>query len=290
SGFSDAWAASCGEVTPFERAVLHSGERAGTLGEVFDQLAGYLDDQHELRESVTTAMLYPMFVLGLAVVVAIAMFGFILPNLQRLFTESAMQLPWLTRMIMASSQWGLRVFLPVGIAAGACAWFAIGSIRRNPAQRERMEQMLFGWPLVGRGYKLLVNVRFAQTMSLLLRGGVGIVEAMELAGMATGSVWLGRLLKHEAGAVRDGAPLAKVLRNVPPLGGALPGWVHAGEASGHLQPLLSRAGERFQHQWRLYIKRVTAVLEPVLILIVAVIVLIVALAVLMPILQMNKAM
>jgi type II secretory pathway component PulF len=290
AGFSEAWSAAGAGITPFEKAVLRSGEKAGNLGDILDQLATYLEDQHQLRESVKTALLYPVFVLGLAIVVAVAMFGFILPNMRKLFEQTAAELPLITRILMGFGDIGAAWVL-VALAAMASGVYAgLAAVRRHPARRERMDQRLFRLPVIGKGYRLLASVRFARTLGLLLRGGVGLVEGMELAGAATGSPWLASRLRADAGAVRDGASLAQVLRNIPPFGGTLPGWIHAGEASGNLVAMLEKAAARHEHQWKMLVRRLTAVIEPVLILCVALIVMVIALAVLLPILRMNEGM
>jgi general secretion pathway protein F len=288
--FADAWAAIGPEITLFEKAVLVSGERAGTIGDVLHQLAGYLDEQEKLRDSVVSALIYPAIVTGLALLVGISMFGFIIPTMSDLFRESRIELPAITRMIMAAGRATSHFGIPLLLAAGAGVMLWIRKLKTDAVARERWEQRLFDLPFVGHGYRLLVNLRFSRTMSLLLRGGVPMVEAMELAGAATGSTWLRRCLHAEANSVRDGRTLAQALHNVGPLGGSLPGWIQAGEASGDLDRMLEQAAERYQQQWSRFVRRLTVIIEPVLILAVGLFVLVVALAILMPIMQLNKAM
>jgi general secretion pathway protein F len=143
--------------------------------------------------------------------------------------------------------------------------------------------------VTGTGYRILVNLRFAQTMSLLLRGGVQLVDGLELAGESTGSLWLGRLLREEAEQVRHGRSLSAALKNVPYLNASLPGWISAGEAGGSLEAMLDQAARRFQQRWAQYVRRNLSLLEPLLVLAVGVFVFLVALAVLLPILSLNQA-
>ena len=288
--FADAWATLGPEITPFETAVLISGERAGTIGDVLNQLGGYLDEQERLRDSVVSALIYPAIVTGLALLVGISMFGFIIPTISDLFRESKVELPMITRVFLGAGRFVFALGLPLLLASVAGCMLWIRHLRTNAAARERWEQSLFRLPLIARGYRILANLRFSRTMSLLLRGGVPIVEAMELAGAATGSTWLRRCLHAEANSVRDGRTLAQALRNVGPLGGSLPGWIQAGEASGDLDRMLEQAAERYQQQWTRFVRRVTVVIEPVLILAVGLFVLVVALAILTPIMQLNKAL
>jgi type II secretory pathway component PulF len=149
---------------------------------------------------------------------------------------------------------------------------------------------LFRTPLVQRGYSALVNLRFARTLSLLLGGGVSLVDGVILAGRATGSAWVARLAESGAEALRHGKNLAEAVRAIEPLSASLPGWIQAGEASGKLENLLENAGDRYQQQWDRLISRGLSVLEPLLILAVGLFVLLIALSILLPVMSLNQAM
>ena len=134
----------------------------------------------------------------------------------------------------------------------------------------------------------MCGVRFARTMSLLLRGGVPLVDGMEIAGRATGSNWIARLIKDESDQVRHGRSFSQSLRHIPPLGGLLSSWIQAGEASGSLDTLLHTAAERMQQQWTKFLNNALNLIGPILILLVGAFVLIIALAILLPILSLSS--
>jgi general secretion pathway protein F len=115
-----------------------------------------------------------------------------------------------------------------------------------------------------------------------------MVEALALAGRATGSAWVGRLAEEESKAVRHGSSLADAIRRIPPLAAALPAWIQAGEASGSLEKLLETAGTAMQQRWNRFVTRTLSWLEPVLIFSVGAFVLLVVLSVLLPIVSLNK--
>jgi general secretion pathway protein F len=290
ANMADALAAGSRALTPFEHAVIHAGERAGNLDAVLEQLADYLDEHLKLRESLASALIYPAIVIALAVGIGAVMLGVVIPSMSRLFQEGNMALPFLTRALLWTGQHLMPLALPILLILALVVVYLVYQLRHDPVRREAADQRLFRMPVIGHGYRLLAHVRFARTLGLLLRGGVPLVEGIELAGSATGSAWLRTLLKTEADAVRQGRTLAQALRNVPPLSGSLPGWIQAGEAGGNLDNLLDKAAARYQQQWTLYIGRVLTVLEPVLILLVGGFVLLIALAILMPILSLNQTL
>jgi len=280
-------APSISHLSAFEHAIVQAGEKTGNLDGVLEQLAGYLEEQQTLSDGLRSAMMYPVLVIALAVFVAVGMLGFVVPSLAKMFVESRIDLPALTRGVI----WLSRNFWIFAVLGALAAW-VIGSIIRRrwraPESREVMEQRIFTLPWLGRGVRLMCGVRFARTMSLLLRGGVPLVDGMEIAGRATGSVWLSRMLKDEAEHVRHGRSFSQSLRQVPPLGGLLASWIQAGEASGSLDTLLHTAAERMQQQWTKFLNNALNLVGPLLILMVGAFVLLIALAILLPILSLTQ--
>lgn len=278
-----------GEITVFEHAILSSGTRAGNLDAVLEQLAGYMDDQVRLREGLQSAMLYPILVIALATVIGIAMLGFVLPSLGRVFEEGRIPLPWITRALLWTGEHVLLVVVAPLLAVLAAIAVIARRIARDAAFRVSAEQWRDRLPVLRRGGRLLASLRFARTLSLMLKGGVPLVEALEMSGQATGSRWIADDLRRGAEGVRHGKSLLPIIRAVPALGDHLPGWFQAGEASGDLAGMLDHAALRLQQQWEQYLQRVLKLVEPLLILLVGCFVLGMALAILLPILSLNRA-
>ena len=145
-------------------------------------------------------------------------------------------------------------------------------------------------PLWGRGYRILVNLRFARTLAMVLRGGVSVIDGLVLAGRATGSPWVEELAEAEARAVRHGGRRSDSVGRIPPLAGSLPGWIRAGEASGGLPRLMESAGDRCQAHWQRFAGRCLGILEPALILVIGAFVLLIASAILLPIVTLSRAL
>lgn len=284
-----ALAAVVPDLKAYEQAILDVGERTGSLDTVLERLAQFLEEQERLREKIVSALIYPLIILVFALVVAVGLLGFVVPAAASVITEQAgMTMPLLTRGMMAAGR-VLKVLLPLVMLAGFGGW--IGWRRRwahDPEWRIRVDQRLFRLPLVGRGYRLAANLRFSRTLAILLQGGVGLVEALVLAGRATGSAWIAGAMEVQAETVKQGSSLADALRRIPPLASSLPAWVQAGEASGALERLLETAGNTYQHQWDRTVARTLGWLEPVLIIALGLFVLLVTLSVLLPIMSLNQ--
>lgn len=281
--------AAAPHIKPYERAILEVGEKSGNLEGMLERLALFVEEQEHLREKIVSALIYPAIILTFAVLVAVGLLGFVVPAAASVITEqSRVALPWLTRFMMMAGRVAM-VGLPVLIL---CAWAGRSWLKHRmveePALRYRIDQAMFQVPLVGRGYTIVTNLRCARTLAILLKGGVGLVDALSLAGRSTGSAWVAHLMEAEAESVRHGSSLADAIRRIPPLAGSLPAWILAGEASGALEKLLDTAGNTYQHQWNRFVSRTMSWLEPVLILCIGLFVLLVTLSVLLPILALNQ--
>ncbi len=277
------------EVQAFEKAILEVGERSGGLDGMLERLAQFLDEQKQLRERIISALIYPSIIMVFALLVAVVMLGFVVPSAAAVLAEHSKEpLPALTRYMMLAGRILLWT-LPVAVLAGMIGWASLRKrMAKDPAFHAGLDRFCFRLPMVGRGYRLVVNLRCARTLAILLKGGVGLVDALPLAGRSTGSVWIAALMEKEADAVRHGASLADAVRRVPPLAVSLPAWIQAGEASGALEKLLNTAGDAFQHQWNRFAARTLSWLEPALILLIGLFVLLVTLSVLLPIISMNR--
>lgn len=287
-GLAAALAGAGPRVTPFEQAVVAVGERAGTLHEVLERVATFLEQQQAMRERIATAMLYPAMVVTLALGIGVAVLGLMVPRVGAILTDAGTPLPWLTLMMLGAGRFIQTAALPV-LAAVLLGWILLrNTVLRDAAWRKRIDRRRFQLPIAGRLYTALVNLRFARTLAMLLEGGVPLVEGLTMAGQATGSPWVGALVTQEAESVRQGQSLAASLRSVPPLQASLPGWVEAGEASGDLCGMLECAADRYQSQWDRLVNRFLALLEPALVIAIGVFVLLVAMSILMPLLAMNQ--
>ena len=283
-----ALAAASAQVTPFEQAVVEVGERTGGMAEALARLATFLEEQEKLREKLATALLYPAVVVSLAVVIGGLVLAFMLPLVGRMFAEAHLELPWLTRALLAGGRAAGLALLLLAVAGVAGAAALRNRLRTDAALRLRVDRRIFALPLVGAGWRNLTSLRFVRVLGLLLERGVGLIESVPLAGRASGSAWLADCARRETEAMGQGKPLVEVIRGIRPLHPSLAAWVQAGEAGGNLIGLLDNAAQRFQQRWERLASRGMLVLEIGLTVAVGLFVALIALAVLLPVLQMNK--
>jgi general secretion pathway protein F len=286
-GLAVALEVACPDLVPFERAIFQVAERSGDVAVALTTLADYLDEQQQIRSRVQSALMYPLTVCGVGVLLAVGMLGVLLPRAGTLFSDIGVEPPLLTRLAMEASQWLLGWGWMIGVSLLFFGWLMW---RRRARYAGGLDRLRLRLPVVGHAYRLLIQARFADALGVLLRAGMGAVEALPLAGEASGSTVCARAVAEQAEQVRHGVSLSDAVAAVPILSTTLPQWVRTGEHTGDLPGMLSRGGERVRREWERYTSRVLALLEPGLIVLVGAFVLLVVLSVLLPMMSMGQGL
>jgi general secretion pathway protein F len=272
---------------PIYRALIRSGEKSGELEQILLRLADYLENRHALRQKILQALLYPALVTLVALGVIGGMMAFVVPQVVGVFRHSKQALPFLTQALVWISDF-LRIAGPWLLLAGVLG--VIGGLRllRHEATRRRFHRSVLQVPILGRLLRTLDSARFAQTLSILVGGGVPLLNALEAGRDVMLLLPLRDSVDNAIGRVREGSGLARALsqdKQLPPL---LLHLIASGEASGELGPMLERAAKQQQDEVSNRTALLVGILEPLLILAMGGIVLLIVLAVLQPIIEINQ--
>lgn len=267
-------------------SMVRAGEAGGALEQVLERLAEYLEGQVRLKNRVLSITLYPLMMLGFAVFVVAMLVTFVLPQITQLLESLNQPLPFYTRAIIALSDFARAWWWAVLIVlAGAFVGFRAAI--RTETGRVRWDAFRLRLPVMGKVVRLLAISRFARTLSTLLAGGIPIVRALDISKFVANNAVIGAAVERAKESLTEGASLAAPLRasgEFPPL---VIHMVEVGERSGELEPMLAKVAENYDEQVENTVTRLTALLEPVLILLMVGIVLGIIFAVLVPMLQIT---
>jgi len=265
-------------------SVVRAGETAGVLGETLKQLASFLEREARLRSDVVTAMLYPVFVLSLAVVFIGIIMGAILPRILAEVSSLTTVLPWPTEVLMACTSIVGR-YWPVLLIAVAALVIFVRRVGRTQRGRRRMDSLKLALPVVGPALRRVAIGRFARTLGVLARNGVPILEALAIAGDTAGNEHISHAVRNAAASVKGGESLADQLEKTAEFPALLVNMIALGEETGRLDVVLLEAAEAYDQEVSTAIARLNALLPPVLILIVGAIIGFAVAAVILPIVQ-----
>lgn len=263
---------------------LRAGEASGQFAEVAARLAEFLEKEVARRSQITSAMIYPGVLATTAVFVILFMLGFVVPRLSGVFRDLGDDLPMTTKILLATTDFltanGIVILIVLaGAIVGYRLWVATeaGAITRDRA--------LMHTPLVGKVLLKAVVSRFARVLGTLVYGGVPILEAIQIAGMSAGNRVFKVTSMRVANEVREGRAIAAAMRDAGSFPPVLTHMVAIGEETGDLPKMLGRVSDSLDFEVDNGMRRLTALVEPVIVLMMGLFVGFVVLSVMLPIFQ-----
>lgn len=288
AALSEAIARSGAGFAPYVIASIRAGEAAGDTGAVFAELADHLETLGSDRAQISTALIYPAFVALVSMLVCGILMTTVAPEIVAMFEISGRPLPTLTRNMLAVTDWIVANRLALAVAAAAGVVLALAS-GRVPALRAIRDRIALRLPVVGSLKRRGAAVQYLRTLALVLASRntvpAAVANAAEVLDVAR--------FRAEADAVPTalgrGETLSQALSGlsiIPPVARQL---IQAGEASARLAPMTDRAAVMVENGLSTERKRIAALLEPLLMMLVGAFVLTIVLAVLLPIFDLQAA-
>lgn len=268
-------------------ATVSAGEQTRLLPLVLQRVADYLERRQEVQQKVRLALIYPAVLTGVSVLVVAGLLSFVVPEVVKVFEHSAQQLPAITVALLAVSD-TLKTHGILGLGLVAAGVGAARALLARPGPRRAWHGMLLGMPLVGEFHRENDAGRFARTLGILLDSGLGMLDALGIAGKSVVNLVLRAELEQVAVRVREGESLGGALARATHLPPLLVHLASSGESAGELPRMLETSANSSERAVQLRLAVGLNLLEPALILTMGVVVLVIVLAILLPIFEMNQ--
>ena len=268
------------------RAMVAAGESSGTLPTILDRLAALLERQAEIRGKLITALAYPAILAVVALGVVTALMMFVVPQVVEQFDTVGQELPLLTRMVIALSDflvgWWWVMLIAIVLAAVA-GW----RLLKEPSIRLSFDTRLLKLPLIGRLLRDLHAARMARTLGTMVASRLPLLDGLTLTAGTIHNRRLRVASDDIVDAIRGGGSLSAAMRRAgvfPPL---LTYLAASGEAAGRLDEMLERAADYLEREFDRFTATALSLLEPAIIVVMGGIVATIVLSILLPILQLN---
>jgi type II secretory pathway component PulF len=264
--------------------MVKAGESSGALVENLRRVADYLEAECVLRSRILAALTYPITVFVVSVALATMIVQYILPQfLDGLFKDSGINLPWITRVLIAMTAFFNNPKILGCLIGGLlmAGWMLYRHLR-SPAGKRQFEEMTMSVPLLKVVIAKILTCRVARTMSALLHAGMLAVPSLELTSEAVDNCRLSDFLKTAVEDLRDGNPLGVAMRAIPIFPPMFPAFVTLGEESGRVPQLMEKAAEIFEQDVEIALLDFTRLIEPVMVLIMGCFVAFILIAVFIP--------
>ncbi len=265
--------------------MVAAGEASGNLSVAFARMADYYENANKTKAALQKAMIYPIVVLIVVIVVMFVMMLFVLPTFKGIFEDMGAELPWITRVIMGTSDFFVGywwLILIVGAVIGLGIWLF---------SRTKKGTYFFAWiarhvPVFGPLTVKTASAQFARTFATLIASGLPIIESLEIVSRSMTNVYFKDALLRAREHVAVGMPLAYALQQsglFPPM---VIHMVMIGEESGNIEKMMDKLSEYYDEEVQAATKNVMAMLEPMIIILLCLVVGTVAIGVMLPMFEM----
>jgi general secretion pathway protein F len=268
-------------------STVAAGEQSGYLSKVLENLADYIERQYEATSSVQSALFYPATVLALAFLIVGALMVYVVPDMVNVIIDSGQELPWFTLILIDMTDF-LSAFWWLLVAGMFGTVFLIRWLLSQAKARLWWDKFKFSLPLIAKVTRNSNAASYTNTLSILTRSGVPLVDAMAIAGDVVSNAWLRKGLIKATQTVSEGVALKTSLEEIGQFPPMMLHMIAAGEQSGELDEMLSRVALFQQKEVERVLGAVLKLIEPVMLLIMGGIVLFIVMAVMLPMLSMNQ--
>ncbi len=287
STFANALAKYPNAFSPIYINMVSSGESSGTLEIVLERLADMTEKQEALKAKMFTAMIYPLCIMCISALIVSLLLVYVTPKIMSMFDNMKQELPLPTQILVGTSDlfksyWWVLVILIIALL------FAMRAIYRNEKGRRWIDTKSLKLPLFGSLVRRFTAVQFARTLGSLLDNGVSMLPALGIVQNIVGNVFIARVVADGATEVSKGQGLGKALdvkKAFPPMAIQM---IQVGEQSGNLEEMLNKIADVFEKEVETTVMRLTALVEPIMLMIMASIVFFIVLAICLPIFEMNQ--
>ncbi|MEA4966110.1 MAG: type II secretion system F family protein [Oscillospiraceae bacterium] len=269
--------------------MAEAGEASGSLEVSFTRMAEQFEKDSALRAVVKKASTYPVVVIVVAIGVVIAMLTFVIPNFESMFEDLGTQLPGITLAVMALSHFLVtRWYLVAGIVAGLVA--GIKSFKASDSGKRFFSGLHIKLPVINRLIIKTASARMARTLSTLLAAGIPMIEALDITSRTMTNVYFKEAIEQAKDDVAMGNPLSETLQRsgvFPPLVYHMAG---IGEDTGDVEGMMTKMADYYEEEVQQATQQVMALLEPLIIVLLALIVGTIIIAVISPMMTMYSAL
>jgi type II secretory pathway component PulF len=267
--------------------MIRAGELTGQLGEVLERLAQFAEREQQRRAQILSAMVYPAVLLSVALSTLVFLLTFVVPRLSGVFDDLGAALPLPTRILLAmtaaltSGWWAI-------LGAGALLWVGFRAYRGTEAGAYQLDRLTLRVAVLGKVWRKVVVARFARALGTLVAGGVPILEALRVAGQAAANRTLIRAAGELEERVKGGETISVAMRATGQFPPVLIHMTAVGEETGDLPRVLLRVAETLDGEAEIAMKRLTTLIEPMIVIFMGAFVGFVVLSILLPVFQANS--
>lgn len=266
--------------------LIRAGEAGGALEVVLERLSRYLDSSKELRDTVTTAMIYPIILVIMAIGSLLLLLTFVVPQFTEMFESAGKELPIPTQIVVGTADviqnyW----WVAVPVFLGLSSW--VRYQRSDPTRRLIWDGWMLKLPLFGDLILKFQVASFSRTLSTLLSNGVPLLASLAIVKDTLDNKLVAQKLELAVSSLKEGGQLTAPLMEAAIFPSLAMQMIKLGEESAQLPEMLERVASTYDKEIKISIQRLLALLEPILIVSLGIMIGGIIISILMAILSVN---
>ncbi|ESS72325.1 type II secretion system protein F [Methyloglobulus morosus KoM1] len=286
SSLADALEKQTGIFSKFYLNMLRAGEAGGNLGEVLTRLSEYLERSQELKDTVSTALIYPAILLVMSLASLFVMLTFVVPQFTEMFESAGKALPVSTQIVVALAEWLQKYWwLLIGAVVFASSYMKYQMA--DPIRKKKWDGIFLKLPLAGTIILHKETANVSRTLGTLLGNGVSILSAMVIVRETVDNLVLADAIQDAEVQLKQGKHLYDALHDKGIFPKMAMQMIKMGEETGRLEEMLLRVATIYDKQLRVSIARMLALLEPALIITLGLMIAGIIVSILLAILSVN---
>ena len=268
-------------------ALIAAGEASGSLDKVLLRLADSVEKDYKITKKVRSAMAYPAFILFVVLGVLILMTVYVMPQMEGLFKDFGAELPAITRALLSFSHFLAKFGVIVLALIIAFGYFLRYLVNTKPG-RLYWDTVRLQIPILAPFLKSVYSSRFSRTMAGLVGSGVSLLDALSITSGAIGNIVIADTIHEASQKVKGGTPLSKPIKDsgqFPPIVSQM---IRVGEQTGEMDKMLTNLADYFDEEVDNFVKSITSIVEPAIIVVMGAIVAVMLISIMMPLYNIGK--
>ncbi len=268
--------------------MVRAGQASGQLDDVLSRVAEYLSNQNRLRNKLINAMMYPAIMLTVSVLVVILLMTFVVPQITKILIEQNVPLPLPTLILVTVSDF-MKNYWELMIKGPLIAFFFLQGALQRDTFRLGWDKAKLKMPVFGDVLRKAAVSRFTITFAVLLRSSITALESLRITKKIVGNRAIQEVIQGVHDSIVEGTDISTPIKKsgvFPPVVGYM---IAVGEQTGELESLLERVAHAYDEEVEIALTRMTGLIEPIMIVLMAVVVGGIVSAVIIPLLQMSSS-
>ena len=267
--------------------MVKAGEESGKLNDVLKKFAAFSEAREELSQKIKGALFYPIILFIASIIVIVFIVTFIMPKFADLFLSAGLKLPLVTQILFSFGVIIKRFWYLIILGFGILSWLAV-QYTQTKSGKFHFDRLTLKIPVIGDLARKIYVSRLSRTLAVLLSSGVPVLRSLDITKEVIGNQVMAQVMANLKASVEQGERLSAPLK----VSGEFPldavQMISAGEESGNLDGMLNKIADFYDTAVSYSLKKLTALIEPLLLAVMGAVVALIMASVLIPIFDMVK--